>query len=79
MGRKFRLLSISVSSGRFEALVFPNESVFRLFGVPVLSGFPAFSEVPNVDVPAFPDMSEFSIASTLLVGIDHTGRHRPSF
>jgi hypothetical protein len=25
-----------------------------------------------------PDVSEFSVASTLLVGIDHTGRHRPS-
>jgi hypothetical protein len=54
-----------------------------LFFVPVFSEIPASSGVPTIDVPAFPDVSEFSVASTLLVGIDQPwsalttlGRHR---
>jgi hypothetical protein len=58
--------------------VFPDESDLRLFFVPVFSEIPAPFGVLTVDFPAFPDVSEFSVASTFLVGIDHPlGRRRP--
>jgi hypothetical protein len=57
---------------------FPDESDLRLFFVPVFSAISTPSGVSTADVPAFPDVSVFSVATTLLVGIDHTGWHRPS-
>jgi hypothetical protein len=71
-----------------EASVFPNELVFRLFGFVVLfrrvgpstflhSGvFRLFRSSDCLTFRLFPDVSEFSVAWTLLVGIDpSSGRH----
>jgi hypothetical protein len=51
-----------------------SSSVFRTF-----PDFWLFRQFRLFDVPAFPDVLEFPVATTLLVGIDSSSRHRPPF
>jgi hypothetical protein len=75
MSRFPNIFRLSQTSGVLEVPALSGVSVFSGHSQPFdRSSFRCSSEIPApefrlFDVPAFPDVSDFSVASTLLVGI----------